>query len=61
VNPGDLVTLKSGGPVMTVDDVAGETVTCVWFTYGQGGAKFERESFSRDALIPAAAGASGSS
>ena len=30
-NPGDQVMLKSGGPVMTVESVAGGTVTCMWF------------------------------
>jgi uncharacterized protein YodC (DUF2158 family) len=31
---GDLVKLKSGGPVMTVADVDGDEVTCGWFPQG---------------------------
>ena len=32
---GDLVQLKSGGPVMTVDQISDEGVFTVWFAYGQ--------------------------
>jgi uncharacterized protein YodC (DUF2158 family) len=28
---GDVVQLKSGGPLMTVGEVEGEQVTCEWF------------------------------
>jgi len=47
--PGDLVVLKSGGPVMTVDDVDkyGQTgVSCVWFA----GAKREVATFQHHSI-----------
>lgn len=28
---GDVVTLKSGGPKMTVSEINGNEVTCTWF------------------------------
>jgi uncharacterized protein YodC (DUF2158 family) len=31
---GDLVVLKSGGPVMTVGSVKGKDVKCLWFAEG---------------------------
>jgi len=56
---GDLVTLKSGGPVMTVDSVNTDIfdddkmtgVLCVWFV----GEKLERVRFDHRAIEPAAA------
>lgn len=55
--PGDLVVLKSGGPVMTVDtintDILDDTkvtgVLCAWFV----GNKLERARFDYNAIVPA--------
>jgi len=30
-NVGDVVCLKSGGPAMTVTEVSGSQVRCIWF------------------------------
>lgn len=57
IKSGDLVVLKSGGPVMTVDtvntDIFDDTevtgVLCVWFV----GEKLERVRFDHRALEPA--------
>jgi uncharacterized protein YodC (DUF2158 family) len=57
LKPGDLVVLKSGGPVMTVDTVNTDIfddnkvtgVLCAWFV----GNKLERARFDRDAIMPA--------
>ena len=57
IKSGDLVVLKSGGPVMTVDTVNTDIfdddkvtgVLCVWFI----GEKFERARFDHRALEPA--------
>jgi uncharacterized protein YodC (DUF2158 family) len=57
IKSGDLVVLKSGGPVMTVDTVNTDIfdddkvtgVLCVWFV----GAKLERVRFDHGALAPA--------
>src|SRR5277367_5854841 len=54
---GDLVILKSGGPVMTVDTVNTDIfdddkvtgVLCAWFV----GNKLERARFDRNAIVPA--------
>jgi uncharacterized protein YodC (DUF2158 family) len=55
-NVGDLVILKSGGPVMTVTKVYDRTLrdepieyTCAWFS----GKKNENAHFPQDALNPA--------
>jgi uncharacterized protein YodC (DUF2158 family) len=51
--PGDLVVLKSGGPVMTVDSVdhlaGGSGIKCVWFA----GAKRETAYFRAESIEPA--------
>jgi uncharacterized protein YodC (DUF2158 family) len=55
--PGDIVVLKSGGPVMTVDTVNTDIfddnkvtgILCAWFV----GNKLERARFDRDAIVPA--------
>jgi uncharacterized protein YodC (DUF2158 family) len=55
--PGDLVVLKSGGPVMTVDTINTDIfdddrvtgVLCAWFV----GNKLERARFDYNAIIPA--------
>jgi uncharacterized protein YodC (DUF2158 family) len=55
--PGNLVVLKSGGPVMTVDAVNTDIfddnkvtgIVCVWFL----GEKLQRVRFEQDAIEPA--------
>ncbi|MEH2498757.1 uncharacterized protein YodC (DUF2158 family) [Bradyrhizobium sp. AZCC 1678] len=55
--PGNLVVLKSGGPVMTVDAVNTDIfddnkvtgIVCVWFV----GEKLQRVRFGQDAIEPA--------
>jgi uncharacterized protein YodC (DUF2158 family) len=55
--PGNLVLLKSGGPVMTVDAVNTDIfddnkvtgIVCVWFV----GEKLQRVRFEKDAIEPA--------
>ena len=50
LNEGDVVVLRSGGPLMTVasdvDEGSGETVLCVWFE----GAAVTRCEFTEDML-----------
>ena len=56
LKPGDLVILKSGGPVMTVDTVNTDIfdddkvtgILCAWFV----GNKLERAQFDPDAIAP---------
>jgi len=57
LKPGDLVVLKSGGPVMTVDTVNTDIfddnkvtgILCAWFV----GTKLERARFDRKAIVAA--------
>ncbi|TMM50930.1 DUF2158 domain-containing protein [Sulfitobacter sabulilitoris] len=45
---GDRVQIKSGGPIMTVESVDGDSVHCIWF---QG--KSPNQSIARDTLSKA--------
>lgn len=45
---GDRVMLNSGGEVMTVEDVSGDLIDCVWFS----NKKVERASFAPATLKP---------
>ena len=57
LKPGDLVVLKSGGPVMTVDTINTDIfddskvtgVLCAWFV----GTKLERARFDHNAIVRA--------
>jgi uncharacterized protein YodC (DUF2158 family) len=57
LKPGDLVVLKSGGPVMTVDTVNTDIfdddkitgILCAWFV----GDKLQRARFDSGAIVPA--------
>jgi len=46
---GDLVALKSGGPLMTVNSMTREDklVSCEWFS----GERLRRDSFDRECLV----------
>ena len=46
---GDIVKLKSGGPVMTVESYGGEIAGCSWFD----GKSHRTETFRADSLVPA--------
>ncbi len=48
-NPGDVVSLKSGGPSMTVEQVGpqGQKVVCVWIVEGKDVRSY---AFAPDAL-----------
>lgn len=53
---GDVVKLKSGGPVMTVTQAGTQAMTgrnlvwCTWFSANKGGHKLEKGEFPPDAL-----------
>jgi uncharacterized protein YodC (DUF2158 family) len=47
---GSVVELKSGGPAMTIREIAGNLVDCEWFKDGNlKSATFERHSLKRKA------------
>ncbi len=49
MNKGDVVQLKSGGPVMTVEEVSGEGVFCTWFDKNK---KRCSDTFAPEVLCP---------
>lgn len=53
--PGDKVTLKSGGPSMTVNNISGvnnDIVNCMWFTQTAGNAgELKEANFRMPALM----------
>lgn len=50
-SPGDVVELKSGGPLLTVVSATAETVTCIWFEETQG--EFRNHDFAPILLLKA--------
>lgn len=52
IKPGDIVTLKSGGPRMTVQSVNGRSAECAWFVrYADDGyGPLQGARFDLDAL-----------
>ncbi len=51
---GDTVTLKSGGPLMTIDKLDGDRATCIWFVKDQP----KTNEFAMASLQATAAGSS---
>lgn len=51
---GDLVKLKSGGPVMTVDESSSKTVNVKWFD--SNATQVQSATFAQDAVVPAFGG-----
>jgi uncharacterized protein YodC (DUF2158 family) len=47
IEPGDVVTLKSGGPEMTVEGLGSDGVECSWFATG---GQLKRNTFKTGAL-----------
>lgn len=47
--PGDVVELKSGGPLLTVIAASTEAVSCIWFEETQG--EFRKQDFPPVVLV----------
>lgn len=51
-HPGDVVQLKTGGPMMTVHKTTQEICTCVWFTK-EDYTVMREAKIAHEALVPA--------
>ncbi len=40
-SPGDVVVVKSGGPLLTVASLIGDLASCVWFSEDEDAYRFE--------------------
>ena len=40
-SPGDVVVVKSGGPLLTVSALVGDLASCVWFSEEEDAYRFE--------------------
>jgi uncharacterized protein YodC (DUF2158 family) len=52
---GDVVQLKSGGPIMTIAEINGDDAYCEWFSSG----KQSEGSFKMTSLVPHRSGPRG--